>query len=91
SPFTEITSFLAIQIQEGCCIHNIRGINVNHFILVSPAPLVFTNKGKFACNFERISSSTKLKILEGPIHEYRDDSIVGRDIIVLSKLKYNNS
>ncbi|MDE1848901.1 MAG: hypothetical protein KGH55_02620 [Nanoarchaeota archaeon] len=55
------------------------------------APLVFTNKGKFACNFERISSSTKLKILEGPIHEYRDDSIVGRDIIVLSKLKYNNS
>ncbi|MFZ1971087.1 MAG: DNA methyltransferase [Candidatus Nanoarchaeia archaeon] len=53
--------------------------------IVFTAPLIFTNKEKLSCDFKRISSSAGLKISEGPINEFRKDSIIGRSIIVMEK------
>lgn len=49
------------------------------------APLVFTKEEMVSCDFKKIGSSAGLKILEGPIHEFREDSIIGRDVIVMGK------
>ena len=53
--------------------------------IVFTAPLIFTGRGQISCDFKKISSATKLKIVEGPINEFRKDSIIGRSIIVLER------
>lgn len=59
-------------------------INVDGKIVFT-APLISTGKERISCNFESISERTGLKITEGPIHEFREDSIVGRDIVVMRR------
>jgi tRNA G10 N-methylase Trm11 len=51
--------------------------------IVFTAPLIFTNRERISCNFNNVSDKVGLKIVLGPIHEFRKDSIIGRDIIVL--------
>ncbi len=59
--------------------------NVNGRIVFT-APLVQTEKKKVSCNFSRIISETGLKPVKGfPIDEFRENSIVGRSIVVLKK------
>jgi len=54
--------------------------------IVFTAPLILTGRKRPACNFESISSRTGLKIVKGfPISEFRDNSIVGRSIVVMEK------
>lgn len=53
--------------------------------VVFTAPLVLVSKKKVSCNFELISKQAGLKIIEGPINEFRKDSIIGRSIIVMKK------
>lgn len=54
--------------------------------IVLTCPLIKTSKKKLECNFQKISNLTGLKIVKGfPIDEFREDSIVGRSIIVLEK------
>jgi tRNA G10 N-methylase Trm11 len=55
------------------------------------APLLKTQSGRVSCNIGRICDNTGLRIyeikdscIEFPIQEYREDSIVGRDIFVLT-------
>ena len=55
------------------------------------APLLKTQSGRVSCNIGRICDNTGLRVYEiknscikFPIQEYREDSIVGRDIFVLS-------
>jgi tRNA G10 N-methylase Trm11 len=57
-----------------------------HGRIAFTAPLVNTGKNKIACDFEKIASKTGLKIVKGfPISEFREDSIVGRSILVMEK------
>ncbi len=51
--------------------------------IVFTSPFILTRKKRVACNFEKIISNTGLKLVAGPIADFRDDSIVGRNIIVL--------
>ncbi|MCL5018382.1 MAG: methyltransferase domain-containing protein [Candidatus Pacearchaeota archaeon] len=51
--------------------------------IVFTAPLVETIKGKISPDFERIANATRLKIILGPIQEFREKSIVGRNILVM--------
>jgi len=51
--------------------------------IVFTAPLVETMKGKISPDFDRIAKSTGLKIVLGPIQEFREKSIVGRNILVM--------
>ena len=67
--------------------------------IVFTSPFVKTSKGRISCNIERIVKETGLKIVkmdgikgEGidgdiqfPIHEFREDQIVGRDVVVLER------
>ncbi|MCU0642487.1 MAG: hypothetical protein MUF61_02825 [archaeon] len=55
------------------------------------APLIKTQRGRISCDFGRICEKTGMRIykLSGldsafPIREFREDQIVGRDIMVLS-------
>jgi tRNA G10 N-methylase Trm11 len=57
-----------------------------HGKIVFTAPLIQTDKKKLVCDFEKIASKTGLKIVKGfPISEFREDSIVGRSILVMEK------
>jgi tRNA G10 N-methylase Trm11 len=54
--------------------------------IVFTAPLINTGKNKIECNFKNISSKTGMKLAKGfPISEFREDSIVGRSIVVLER------
>lgn len=54
--------------------------------IVFTAPLIQTEKKRLSCDFKRISMKTGLKIADGfPINEFREDSIVGRSIVVAKK------
>jgi tRNA G10 N-methylase Trm11 len=55
------------------------------------SPFIKTQKGKVSCDFERICEKTGLFVYElkdsnvrFPLREFRDEQIVGRDIIVLT-------
>jgi tRNA G10 N-methylase Trm11 len=55
-----------------------------HGKIAFTAPLIQTDKKKIACDFENIAKKTGLKIAKGfPISEFREDSIVGRSILVM--------
>jgi tRNA G10 N-methylase Trm11 len=59
--------------------------NVNGKIVFT-SPLILTGRKRLACNFESISTMTGLKIARGfPINEFRDNSIVGRSIVVMER------
>lgn len=49
------------------------------------SPLLFTKRGKMSCSFEKIARSSGLKIITGPIQEFREKSIVGRNFVVMGK------
>jgi len=51
--------------------------------IVFTAPLVETIKGKISPDFKKIANSTRLRIALGPIQEFREKSIVGRNILVM--------
>ncbi len=54
--------------------------------IVFTAPLIQTGNKRISCDFKRISMKTRLKIAEGfPINEFRENSIVGRSIVVVKK------
>ena len=51
--------------------------------IVFTSPLIQTGKNRIYCDFKKIASSTGLRIAKGfPIEEFREDSIVGRSIMV---------
>ena len=57
-----------------------------HGKIAFTAPLIKTERKKLECDFEKIASRTNLKIAKGfPISEFREDSIVGRNILVMEK------
>lgn len=59
--------------------------NVNGKIVFT-SPLIKTRLKKISPNFEKISSRVGMKIAKGfPIDEFREDSIVGRSIMVFEK------
>lgn len=52
--------------------------------IVFTAPLINIGKEKISCNFDKIRLSAGLNIVKGfPINEFREDSIVGRTIVVM--------
>jgi len=51
--------------------------------IVFTAPLVATGRKKISPDFNRIAKATGLKIVLGPIQEFREKSIVGRNILVM--------
>ncbi|VVB83806.1 tRNA (guanine(10)-N2)-dimethyltransferase [uncultured archaeon] len=54
--------------------------------IVFTTPLINTGKNKIECDFKKIASETGLRIAEGfPINEFREDSIVGRSIVVMKR------
>jgi len=63
--------------------------NLKNFVMgriAFTAPYIKTEKGRIQCDFEKISKKTSLKLLPGfPIHEFREDTIIGRSIVVLKK------
>ncbi|HTZ41870.1 MAG TPA: DNA methyltransferase [Candidatus Omnitrophota bacterium] len=52
--------------------------------IVFTAPLIFAGREKIPCNLNHIASRTGLKII-GQFPEFRENSIVGRSIMVLEK------
>jgi tRNA G10 N-methylase Trm11 len=56
--------------------------------IVFTAPLVFSGKKKYSCDFEKIAKETNLKIEKGfPIDEFRESSFVGRSVVVMRNFK----
>lgn len=54
--------------------------------IVFTAPLILTEKKRVSCDFRKIAFRTGLKIAKGfPIDEFREDSIVGRSVVVMGK------
>lgn len=54
--------------------------------IVFTSPLILTGRKRLACNFESMSAMTGLRIVKGfPINEFRENSIVGRSIMVLER------
>ncbi|MDO8623367.1 MAG: DNA methyltransferase [archaeon] len=58
--------------------------------IVFTSPLIKTTQGRIPCNFENILKNTGLKLgkikdINFPIPEFREDQIVGRNIVVLDK------
>ncbi|VVB82341.1 tRNA (guanine(10)-N2)-dimethyltransferase [uncultured archaeon] len=51
--------------------------------IVFTAPLVVAVKGKISPDFEKIANESGLKMVLKPIQEFRESSIVGRNIIVM--------
>lgn len=71
---------------ENLIIHALQNLKRNvRGNIVFTAPLILSRKEKFSCNFNEIASKAGLKILVGPIHEFREDSIIGRDIVVMKR------
>ncbi len=50
--------------------------------IVFTAPLIETGRKKISPDFNRIAKATGMKIIIGPIQEFREKSIVGRNIVV---------
>jgi len=58
--------------------------------IVFTSPLIQVGNKKVGCNIQYIEDKTGLKVLEGfPVNEFRNDSIVGRAIIVMKKQTRN--
>lgn len=56
--------------------------------IVFTAPLVFSGKKKYSCNFEKIAKETGLIIEKGfPIDEFRESSFIGRSVVVMRNFK----
>ncbi len=54
--------------------------------IVFTAPLIKTSSGRISCDKDKILNKTGLKIAaDFPIRDYREDSIIGREIYVLCK------
>jgi hypothetical protein len=54
--------------------------------IVFSVPIISTGRGRVACDFSRICLKTGLILEEGfPIQEFREDQIVGREIVVMKK------
>jgi tRNA G10 N-methylase Trm11 len=54
--------------------------------IVFTSPLIINKNEKIRCNFKFIEEKTNLNLVEGfPIEEFREDSYIGRDIVVLEK------
>lgn len=54
--------------------------------IVFTAPLILTENKRISCNFDSIRLQAGLKIVKGfPINEFRENSIVGRTIVVMEK------
>ncbi len=54
--------------------------------IVFTAPLIQTEKKKISCNLSSVAFQAGLKIVRGfPIDEFRENSIVGRSIVVLER------
>ncbi len=54
--------------------------------IVFTAPLVHVGKERISCNIDSIRLQAGMKIVKGfPINEFRENSIVGRTIVVLDK------
>lgn len=52
------------------------------------APLIIAGKKRFSCDFVKIAFETGMKIADSfPIDEFRENSFVGRSIVVLEKCK----
>ncbi len=74
-----------ISIFEKLMINVIKNLKKNvKGKIVFTAPLVKTKSTKISPDFKKIASQTGMKIARGfPIDEFREDSIVGRSILVL--------
>jgi tRNA G10 N-methylase Trm11 len=62
--------------------------NIKQYVngrIVFTAPLIILKKKRFSCDFEKIAKETELQITESPIEEFREDSFIGRSILVLQK------
>lgn len=63
--------------------------NLKHQVkgrIVFTCPLIKVGNNYMSCDFEKISSQTNINIAKNfPINEFRQDSIVGRSILVLEK------
>ena len=51
--------------------------------IVFTAPYILAGRKRIGCSPERISKETGLKILGGPINEFRENQIVGRQVFVM--------
>jgi hypothetical protein len=53
---------------------------------VFTSPLIRIGKERIGCNFNKMCNYTGLKLKQGfPIPEFRENQIVGREIVVLEK------
>jgi tRNA G10 N-methylase Trm11 len=66
-------------------INNVKKNVKGKIAFTAPLVLVGKSRKRIECDFEKIAKLTGLNILEGPIAEFREKSIVGRSIIVLGK------
>jgi len=63
---------------------NMKNYIENKFVFTSP--LIRIGKERVGCNFNKLCSYTGLKLKSGfPIPEFRENQIVGREIVVLEK------
>jgi tRNA G10 N-methylase Trm11 len=51
--------------------------------IVFTAPLILTEKKRIGCNFRRIIAETGMELVIEPVADFKENSIVGRDIVVL--------
>jgi tRNA G10 N-methylase Trm11 len=65
-------------------LNNMKKYVSGRFVFTSP--YIRIGKKRLSANFENLSSKTGLKIVEGfPIPEFRENQIVGREIVVFEK------
>jgi len=53
--------------------------------IVFTSPLIDQKSKRVSCNIKKILEKTRLKLIKGPIPEYRKGQIVGRNIFVLER------
>jgi hypothetical protein len=67
-------------------LKNLRNQVKERFVFSSPL-IVYKNKKIFP-NYKKIEEKTNLSLLEGfPIEEFREDSFIGRNIVIFEKNK----
>jgi tRNA G10 N-methylase Trm11 len=65
-------------------LNNLKGSVKGKFVF--SAPCISTGRERLSCDFLKICEKTGLKLEEGfPIQEFREDQIIGREIVVLKK------
>ncbi len=65
-------------------LNNMKKYVSGRFVFTSP--YIRIGKKRIGANFENLSSETKLKLVKGfPIPEFRENQIVGREIVVFEK------